>query len=219
MPCVATVRRGLRCPLRHNLSDVPKLFLLPIGWEKVRMRGGGHPQFRCVNYFRSPPASHPTLSPSDGAREAFAAALDFGRCCAPGRRASESAKTSQKSGSLLPAFPSSRCRTTGRAPPGVDRRARIKPLDEPAGLVGIVALGDVLLDQRDRGLRIIIQRDAGERAGRIFRLLLEESNLPVRGERDGIVFFDLLEIAHVIDRQHRRIFLAAKFAELAPVFR
>ena len=60
--------------------------------------------------------------------------------------------------------------------PGVERHARIKPLHETARLVGIIALGDVLLDQRQNGFRIIIERDAGQSAGRILWFLFEESN-------------------------------------------
>ena len=99
--------------------------------------------------------------------------------------------------------------------PGIDGRARVKPLHEAAGLVGIVALGDVLLDERNGRLRIIIKRDAGERAGGIFWLFLEEGDLAGGVGGDGIIFFDLLEITHVIDGERRRIFREAEFSELA----
>ena len=49
-------------------------------------------------------------------------------------------------------------------------------MHEAAGLVGIVALGDVLLDERNCALRIKIKRDAGERAGWVLRFFLEEGD-------------------------------------------
>src|SRR5215469_8828072 len=45
--------------------------------------------------------------------------------------------------------------------PGIHRRAGIKPLNEAARLVGIIALGNVLPDKRERRFRIIIQSDTG----------------------------------------------------------
>src|ERR1700687_5128399 len=43
--------------------------------------------------------------------------------------------------------------------PGINRRARVKPLDQSARLVGVVAFGDVLLDQRDGAFWIKIKRN------------------------------------------------------------
>src|ERR1035438_2656881 len=73
--------------------------------------------------------------------------------------------------------------------PGINSCARIQPLHEAAGLVGIVALGDVLLDERDRALRIKIQRNAGERARGVLRFLLEEGDAAGGVGGNGIVFF------------------------------
>ena len=46
--------------------------------------------------------------------------------------------------------------------PGVKWDAGVEPLDEAAGLVGIVFLGDVLVDEGQGGFGIIIEGDAGE---------------------------------------------------------
>src|ERR1035437_3043342 len=105
-----------------------------------------------------------------------------------------------------------------RHTPGINRRAWIKPLHQPARLVGIVALSDVLLDERYRALRIKIKRDAGECAGRILRFFLEEDDAAGGVGGDGIVFFDFLKIAPVVKRQHRRFFLAEEFSEMAEFF-
>ena len=53
-----------------------------------------------------------------------------------------------------------------------------------------------------------------KRAGRVLRLLLEESDAAFGVQRDGVVFLDLLQIPNVIDRQHRGILLPAETAEL-----
>ncbi len=97
--------------------------------------------------------------------------------------------------------------------PSENGRARVKPLHEASGLVGVVALGDVLLDERDGGLGIIIQRNAGEGAGRRLGFFLEERNLAGAVSGNGIVFFDLFQIADVVEREDGRIFLAAEFPE------
>src|SRR5437016_2809175 len=47
-------------------------------------------------------------------------------------------------------------------PPGVERCAGVEPLDEAARLVGVVAFGDVLPDERDGRFRIIIKADPGQ---------------------------------------------------------
>ncbi len=83
--------------------------------------------------------------------------------------------------------------------PGVDGDAGVKPLHEAAGLVGIVALGDVLMDQRQHGFRIIIERNAGQRAGGLLGFLLEEGDFAGAIYGDGVVFFDFLEVADVIN--------------------
>src|ERR1017187_8196447 len=71
--------------------------------------------------------------------------------------------------------------------PGIDGQPLVEPLNEPAGLVRVVALGYVLFDQRQRGLGIEIKRDAGQGAGRVLRLLLEEGDAPFAVQVDGIV--------------------------------
>ena len=67
----------------------------------------------------------------------------------------------------------------------------------------------------DGGLGIIIQRDAGERAGRIFRFLLEEGDFAVRVGGNGIVFFDLFQISNIVNGERGRVFGEAEFSEIA----
>src|SRR5581483_629784 len=97
--------------------------------------------------------------------------------------------------------------------PGVKWHAGIKPLDEPAGLVGVVAFGNILMDQRQNGLGIIIERDAGESAGGVLRPFLEEGYSSVLINGDGVVFFYFFEVADIIDGKNGRVFLAAILAE------
>src|SRR5579872_4851449 len=54
--------------------------------------------------------------------------------------------------------------------PSVNGRARIEPLNQPARLVGVVAFGDVFLNQRKRRLGVKIKRDASDGAGRVLGL-------------------------------------------------
>ena len=73
--------------------------------------------------------------------------------------------------------------------PGIDGQPLVEPLNEPAGLVRVVSLGYVLLDQRQRGLGIEIKRDAGQGAGRVLRLLLEEGDAPFAVQVDGCLLY------------------------------
>jgi len=71
------------------------------------------------------------------------------------------------------------------------------------------------LNERDGALRIKVKRDAGECARRVLRLFLKESDATGGVRGDGIVFFNLLQIAHVVKRKDGRVFLAAEFSEIA----
>src|SRR5262249_12647776 len=102
--------------------------------------------------------------------------------------------------------------------PSVNSFTRIKPLDQAAGLVGIIAFGNVLLDLRYCRFRVKIKRDARQCAGWILRFLLEKSDTPVAIQANGIVFFDLLQIADVINGQDRRLFLPAVSAKVRKFF-
>jgi hypothetical protein len=102
--------------------------------------------------------------------------------------------------------------------PGVDGGAGVEPLDEAPGLVGVVSLGHILMDHGEDCLGVIIESDAGEGAGRVFRLFLEENNAALLVEGDGVIFFDILEAADVIDAEDRGVFLAAKGAERLEAF-
>jgi cytosine/adenosine deaminase-related metal-dependent hydrolase len=105
-----------------------------------------------------------------------------------------------------------------RNAPGVERGARIEPLHQASGLVGVVPFGHVLLDERQGGLGIIIKGDAGEGARGLLRFLLEKGDLAGGVQGNGIVFLDFLKAAHVIDRQHRRVQLPALPARNPPGF-
>src|SRR6185312_16891608 len=78
-----------------------------------------------------------------------------------------------------------------RHAPRVKWRARIQPLHKPARLVGIVAFGDVLLDEWNRGFWIKIKPNARERARWIFWFFLEKGDAPVAVSGNGVVFFYL----------------------------
>jgi len=78
--------------------------------------------------------------------------------------------------------------------------------------------GDVLLDEAESSPWDNIQRDAGERAGRRLGFFLEEGDAPVGVGGDGIVFFYLLQVAHVIDGERRRIFARQIVPEIAQLF-
>src|SRR5664280_3700100 len=80
-----------------------------------------------------------------------------------------------------------------RHAPGMDPGARVEPLHEAAGLVGIVALGEVLLDERDGALGIKVKRDADERARRVLWLFLEGGDAAGGIGGNGTVFFYLFE--------------------------
>ena len=97
--------------------------------------------------------------------------------------------------------------------PGVNRRARVKPLHQPAGLVGIVALGEVLLDEWNRTLRIKVKRNARECARRFFRFFLEESDATGGVRGNSVVFLDLVEVARVVEREDRSFLFATKLPE------
>ena len=86
-------------------------------------------------------------------------------------------------------------------------------MHEPAGLVRVVALVDVLLDQRQRGLRVIIEGDARDGAPGVLRFLLEEGDLAGGVDGDRVVILDFIEVAHVVNRQDRGIPLPAEPAE------
>src|SRR6185503_3180333 len=93
--------------------------------------------------------------------------------------------------------------------------AGIKPLDEAAGLVGVVPLGNVLLDHRNRRTGIIIKRNPGESALGLLRLLFEEGYFAVRVHGDGVVFSDLIQVADVVDGKDRSILLSSEFTKTA----
>src|SRR3954465_9335185 len=79
--------------------------------------------------------------------------------------------------------------------PRIHRHFRIEPLDQPAGLVGVVAFADVLTDKWHGGPGIVVESDACESAGRLLRFLLKKGNTSRSVDVDGVVFFDLLEVA------------------------
>src|SRR4051812_16688248 len=78
--------------------------------------------------------------------------------------------------------------------PGVDGRPRIEPLDEPAGLVGVVPGIEVLAHEPERRARVEVERDPGQRAPWLLRLLLEERQPILAVELDRVVAADRLEI-------------------------
>src|SRR5690606_24725390 len=85
-------------------------------------------------------------------------------------------------------------------------------------LIRIVAFSDVLLDKRNRRLGIIIQRNARQRAGWVFGFLFEERNPAFAIERHGIVFLDLFEISHVVERENGSVFLTTELAKAFQLF-
>jgi len=68
------------------------------------------------------------------------------------------------------------------------------------------------------GFWIIIQRDARDGACRVLGFLLKKCDAPFPVYRDRIVLLDLLEIADVVDAEHRRFFLRHEFAKTLQLF-
>src|ERR1041385_3433433 len=89
--------------------------------------------------------------------------------------------------------------------PYVKRHARIEPLDQAARLIGIVTALDVLMNQRQHPLRIVIKRDASERALWLFRLLFEIGDAIVFVDVDRVVLLDLFQVTDVINARDRRV--------------
>src|SRR5438045_8211541 len=73
--------------------------------------------------------------------------------------------------------------------PGLNGDLCVEPLNETAGLVWVVAFGDILLDQRKGRLGVRVKRNSDEGAGRFFWFLFEESDAACAIEGNGIVFF------------------------------
>src|SRR3954471_19124324 len=91
-----------------------------------------------------------------------------------------------------------------RDTPGVDGRPRIEPLDEPTRLVRVVPGVEVLAHEPERLARIEVERDPGQRAARLLRLLLEVREPVVLVELDRVVLTDRLQVADVVDAERRR---------------
>src|SRR5207247_7268639 len=102
--------------------------------------------------------------------------------------------------------------------PRIDGQSWIEPLNKPARLVRIVALRDVLSDQWRHVSWIKIERDADQSAGRLFWLFFKPDNSAFSVEINHTVLFRLLEAPHVVNAQHRSVFLAAIFAKGAQAF-
>ena len=63
--------------------------------------------------------------------------------------------------------------------PRVNRHLRIKPLDQATGLIRIVPVGDVLVDQRQHRLGVMIQRNADEGGLWLSRFFLKTDDVPI----------------------------------------
>src|SRR5205814_1722855 len=100
-----------------------------------------------------------------------------------------------------------------RHAPNVKRSPRIKPLHEAAGLIRIVAFGDVLPDQRQNRFWIIVQSDPSQRAFWMFRFLFKKGYAIVFIDLNRVVLLDLLQVRNVVHGQDRRILTATELAE------
>ena len=98
--------------------------------------------------------------------------------------------------------------------PGIDGGAGVEPLDETAGLVGVVAFGDVLADEGKGGLGIIVEGDAGQGAGWVLGFFFEEGDFAGGVEGNGVVFFDFFEAADIINGQNGGVASAAVAAKI-----
>lgn len=98
--------------------------------------------------------------------------------------------------------------------PGVDGSTGVKPLDEAAGLVGVVAFFDVLFDEGQRFFGIVVEGNAGQGAGGDFGFFFEVGDFAGGVDADGVVFFDLFEAADVVNGEDGSFFLAGEFAEI-----
>src|SRR3954452_2744722 len=86
-------------------------------------------------------------------------------------------------------------------PPRVYGHPRVEPFDKPAGLVGVVSRLEVLAHEPERLARVEVERDPGQRAARLLRLLLEVREPVVLVELDRVVLTDRLQVADVVDAE------------------
>ena len=89
-------------------------------------------------------------------------------------------------------------------PVAVDRPARVQPRDEPSRRVGVVAAGEVLVDQRHVRAVVEVGRDRHERALRLVRLLDERAHAVVGVEPHDRVLPGEHDVAAVADRDRAR---------------
>src|SRR4030095_5078463 len=101
--------------------------------------------------------------------------------------------------------------------PNIEWRARVHPLYEPTRLVLIVPFVHVLLNQRQRGLRIVIQRDSRQRALWVCWLFFEIGDATALINFYRIVFLDLFQVTHVVNTKHWCVLLTTEFTELCQV--
>ena len=88
------------------------------------------------------------------------------------------------------------------------------PLDQPPGLVRIVALGQVAVDQRQGRARIEVEGDPRERALRLVGLFFEGDDPAASVGGDHAVALHRLEITDVVHGLDRRLLLEAESSEL-----
>src|SRR5881396_2139152 len=81
----------------------------------------------------------------------------------------------------------------------VDRRARVEPGDEVAGLIGWIALGEVRVQQRQMCAVVDVRRDRDQVRLRGFGLLFEADDAVVRVELDDAVLADELAYRMLVD--------------------
>ena len=86
-------------------------------------------------------------------------------------------------------------------------------MHQATGLVGIIAVSDVLPDERQHAARVIVEGNAGHGARRIFRFFFKERDPALGVHGDGIIVPDLVEVAHIVHRQHRRILFPTEHSE------
>ena len=99
--------------------------------------------------------------------------------------------------------------------PRVNRHPRVEPLDQPTGLVGVVSVGEVLVDERQHRPGIVIKRNTDQRRLWRSRFLLKTGDATVGIRLDDAVLGGLLQAADVVHAEHGGVLLRAQPAVIA----
>ena len=98
--------------------------------------------------------------------------------------------------------------------PGMDRGARVEPLNHASRLVSIVSVFHVLSDLRKKCFGVEVKGNPYDRGGGVLGFFLERGDLPFDIHVDLAVFLGVFQSSHIMNAQHRRFLLQAKGAKI-----